>query len=282
MELTPSMPEGITPIGFVQNSPELQQLLTYVITNARAGELMAVDNYTEMVQLFEQTDDKIATVQQANEECKHILLLEKLAGVVGVSIDETYVHEQWVGLRENFHEAVGRRELATCLIIQDLMVESLAIAMYETFASEANGVTETSRIARQLLDDELEHLDMGLGRISTLLAEDADTVHDGLRWAHHRCMPLLFGMVKDSCDFLCREKSLVCETVAMGPIAIDLKMLEMAALDRYVSMLYEAGFDPAVVNPLVASMAAYDPSVREALEVTGVSAQGCDPSTGCC
>src|SRR4051794_26477820 len=53
-------------------------LLSYIVSNAVAGEIMAVENYSEMVYLMPDVASKIATVGQAKEECKHIQLLSKL------------------------------------------------------------------------------------------------------------------------------------------------------------------------------------------------------------
>jgi len=234
------------------------KLLSFVVSNARKGEIMAVENYSEMVHLMPDTDSKIETVNQAREECKHILLLEKLASHIGFPVDETMVEPQWADVRQHFHAAVRNKNLAACLIIQDLMVESLAIGMYSVFSSAANGDGETHRIAANLLQDELEHLDIGVRRIHRLVEEDSEAVHDSLMWAHHRVMPNLFDMVHNACKFLCDQKDLDCDVVDKGNVYIDLELLKVTALEHYVAMLDKASFDPKVVNQLVAGMAAYE------------------------
>ncbi|HEX7154266.1 MAG TPA: long-chain fatty aldehyde decarbonylase [Thermoanaerobaculia bacterium] len=246
---------GFTP--FVR-SEGYMKLLSFVVSNARRGEIMAVDNYSEMVQLMPDTDTKIETVHQANEECKHILLLEKLASHLGFAIDDSMVEPQWNNVRQHFHDAARKKNLAGCLIIQDLMVESLAIGLYKLFSSASNGDFETNRIASNLLKDELEHLDIGVRRIKALMAQDSEGVHDSLVWAHHRVMPNLFEMVYQSCDFLCHTQNLDCDVVDKGNVAIDLNALKVASLEHYVDMLYQAGFDLDVTNQLIASMTSYE------------------------
>src|SRR5437762_2156363 len=93
------------PMSSFPRSEGYMKLLSFVVSNARRGEIMAVDNYSEMVQLMPDTDTKIETVHQANEECKHILLLEKLAAHLGFEIDETMVEPQWNNVRQHFHDA---------------------------------------------------------------------------------------------------------------------------------------------------------------------------------
>lgn len=241
------------------------QLLSFVVSNARRGEIMAVDNYSEMVQLMPDTDQKIETVHQANEECKHILLLEKLAANLGFEIDDSMVEPQWANVRQHFHDAAKKKNLAGCLIIQDLMVESLAIGLYKLFSSASNGDHETNRIAANLLKDELDHLQIGVRRINALIEKDSEAVHDSLVWAHHRVMPNLFEMVYQSCDFLCANKNLDCSMVDKGTVSIDLPALKVASLEHYVEMLYQAGFDLDVVNQLVASMTSYEVPGRAAV-----------------
>lgn len=258
------MPEQIpqtaseSPVSTVPRNDDYLKLISFVVSNARKGEIMAVENYSEMVQLMPDTESKIETVEQAKEECKHILMLEKLARYVGCSVTDSMVEEQWDNVRGLFHEAAQKKDLAACLIIQDLMVESLAIGLYKVFASAANGDSETARVAENLLQDELDHLDIGIRRINALIEKDSDAVHDSLVWAHHRAMPNLFQMVHRACDFLCERQDLDCSQVDLGEVRIDLNMLKMVSLEHYVEMLSRADFDPKVTNPIVASMSVYE------------------------
>ena len=247
------------------------KLLSFVVSNARKGEIMAIENYGEMVHLMPDTDSKIEAVNQAKEECKHILLLEKLARTIGFPVTETMVEPQWVNVRNAFHEAARKKDLAACLIIQDLMVESLAIGLYKVFASAANGDTETQTVAANLLKDELDHLEIGIRRIQDLMAKDSDQVHDALVWAHHKVMPNLFEMVHKSCDFLCSDHNLDCDTVDKGTTTVDLDLLKVASLEHYVSMLDEANFNMKITNQLIAGMASYEVPGRASIGIDCLS-----------
>jgi fatty aldehyde decarbonylase len=241
------------------------KLLSFVVSNARKGEIMAIENYGEMVHLMPDTDSKIETVNQAKEECKHILLLEKLAKNIGFPITDTMVEPQWANVRGAFHEAARKKDLPACLIIQDLMVESLAIGLYKVFGSAANGDTETQTVAANLLQDELDHLEIGVKRIQALMEQDSDQVHDALVWAHHKVMPNLFEMVHQSCDFLCSDHNLDCDTVDKGSVYVDLDLLKIASLEHYISMLDQANFDMKITNQLIAGMASYEVPGRSSI-----------------
>ena len=266
-----SVPHAALPPPPFHRSEGYLKLLSFVVSNARKGEIMAIENYGEMVHMMPDTDSKIEAVNQAKEECKHILLLEKLAKTIGFTISETMVEPQWVNVRNAFHEAARKKDLAACLIIQDLMVESLAIGLYKVFASAANGDTETQPVAINLLKDELDHLEIGIRRIQQLMAKDSDQVHDSLVWADHKAMPSLFEMLHKSCDFLCDEHNLDCDTVDKGTTIVDLEMLKVTSFEHYVSMLDQANFDMKVTNQLIAGMSAYEVPGRSSIGIDCLS-----------
>lgn len=267
----PSFDSGESRSSFPRSDYYLK-VLSFVVSNAWRGENIAVENYSELVPLLPTVEEKIEAVHQAKEEAKHILILEKLARRAGFEIDESMLQDDWPKVRATFHEAAQKRDVAACLIVQDLMIESLAIGLYSTFASEDNKDFEARKVAENLLKDELDHLDIGLKRISALMAADPEAVHDSLVWAHNRVVPCLFNMVHSACDFLCERQSVPCDSELAfvqdgalhlagerrGNDFIDLNRLKVASLEHYVAMLDKAGFNIAISNQLIASMAAYE------------------------
>jgi len=250
-------------------------LLSYIVSNAIAGEVMAIENYSEMVHLMPTVQTKIETVHQAKEECKHILLLSKLGTSLEFGVARKIVEPQWNNIRKHFSAAVNRKDLPACLIIQDLMTESMAILLYTTLSKESDTDAQTATVAGNILKDELAHLEIGINRLKGLLAEDADKVNDALVWAHHRVMPELFGMISTSCFFLCDELSLDCGSLRLASIKTDIDTLKIEALQRYIQTLDSVGFDPAVTNPLIASMSAYEGMSRMVLGLTDSSGAPC-------
>jgi len=70
-------------------------LLAYIVSNAIAGEVMAIENYSEMVPLMPDTESKIETVKQAHEESKHILMLASLGERHDYNVMREIVEPQW-------------------------------------------------------------------------------------------------------------------------------------------------------------------------------------------
>lgn len=255
-------------------------LLSYIVSNAIAGEVMAIENYSEMVHLMPTVEEKIEAVNQAKEECKHILLLSKLGNSLDFGVARRIVEPQWNNIRKHFSAAVAKKNLAACLIIQDLMTETMAIMLYTTLAKEGDTDPQTATLAANILKDELEHLEIGTKRIQALLAEDREAVHDALVWAHHRVMPELFGMISTSCYFLCDELALDCESLRLDNIRTDIESLRIQALERYIQTLDSVGFDPSVTNSLIASMSAYEGMSRMGVGLADAKGGACCPPQG--
>ncbi len=249
-------------------------LLSYIVSNAISGEIMAVENYSEMVLLMSKPDQRIEANQQAWEECVHIQQLSKLAKSLGFSVAQRIVEPQWQSIRGHFSAAAKKNNLAACLIIQDVMTETMAILLYRILESEADTDTQTAAVARRILKDELEHLELGCSRLKALRDENPQDIDDALIWAHHRVMPELFSMISTSCHSLCDVLDLDCGSLSLADMGLDLETIRVNALNQYVESLDKIGFDSKVINPLVASMAAY--GGMEKMQIGG------DPSQPCC
>lgn len=256
-------------------------LLSYIVSNAIAGEIMAIENYSEMVQLMPTPAEKIETAGQAKEECKHILLLSKLGHRLEFSVQKRIVEPQWNNIRKHFSAAVAKGDLAACLIIQDLMTETMAIMLYRTLGKQEDTDPTTAQLATNILADELEHLAIGIARIKRLIEKDSDAVHDALVWAHHRVMPELFSMISTSCHFLCDDLNVDCGSLSLGEIRNDIESLRVEALEQYIDTLDKVGFESTVTNALVASMASYREMDRHVLGLTR-GADGATAGAPCC
>ncbi len=255
-------------------------LMAYIVSNTISGEIMAVENYSEMVPLMAGTEAKIETVKQALEETKHIRMLASLGKRLGYAVKTEIVEPQWLNIRSHFSAAVRKKDLAACLIMQDLMTETMAIVLYKTLGRDTD--PDTAQVAGLILADELEHLDIGVRRISTMLQADPDGVHRALVWAHHRVMPELFSMISTSCHSLCAELSVDCGGIGLDSISTDIELLRVDALDAYMATLDAVGFDLKVTMPLIASMSSYGTQPRADVGLRTDAAPGCSTHAGRC
>jgi fatty aldehyde decarbonylase len=259
-----------------ERGEKYNHLISFIVSNAVAGELVASDNYSEMATIVPDADTKLHFLTEAREEAGHAKALMALCKRLNIPVADRIVEPEWINVRKNFSEAVGRRDLATCIIIQDLMLETMAVVLYRTLAGldEAKTDSETTKVALALVEDESEHLDWGSDRIKEMARESPERINEALAWAHHRTMPELFHLIRDGCDTLCSVLGVECGTFHIEEISTDLETVRINALDAYIETLDRAGFDPKITAPLIASMSAYEGMPRAIVGAKAADVRG--------
>ena len=248
-------------------------VLSYVVSNAAAGEIMAVENYSDMVALFDDIDSKLEAVNQAREEGRHVRQLASLGARLGFEVKQRIIEPEWKAIRAAFREAVADDNLPACLVIQDLMTESVAIVLYQALSGDLGVQTDdlTAHVAAAILEDELEHLAIGIKRLRQLRSENPTHVDGALAWAHTRVMPQLFSLMDTSCESLCDELSIECAALDPAAMNADLGLIRARAATQYIQALDAVGFPDEVSAPLIAHLASLehdDSSSRISVEAT--------------
>ncbi|NEZ64931.1 long-chain fatty aldehyde decarbonylase [Leptolyngbyaceae cyanobacterium CCMR0082] len=255
---------------------QYQDLLAFLISTLIAGEITATENYCRLVALLEDTDEKMEAVHQAYAESKHVRNLVKLAKRLNLPVVEKIVEPEWFTIRKHFDAALAKKNLAVCYIIQDVMIEILAITTYLGLAGIGKTTTvdgETARVSESILNDELEHFEIGISRLKQLLQQDSDEAHDALIWAHHRVMPEILTVVREGCTSLCGELGVVCGTFNAGDMGFESGLAAKEIVRRYIEALERIGFDQKIVNSLVSGLSDYQPT-QESVPVK-VKTSGC-------
>lgn len=259
-----------------ERGEKYNHLISFIVSNAVAGELVATNNYADMVQLVPDTDTKLFLLHEASEEGGHAKTLAGLCKRLGIPVVSEIVEPEWKNVRKAFTEAAQRGDLAACIIIQDLMLETMAVVLYRTLAGmdEAKTDSETTRVAKSLVEDEAEHLGWGSSKIKEMLQESPEAVNEALAWAHHRTMPELFRLIRNGCDTLCDRLGVECGSFGIEEINTSLETVRITALDAYVETLDQTGFDPKVTAPLIASMSSYEGMPRAVVAARASAAAG--------
>ncbi len=235
-------------------------LLSYVLSNAVAGEIMAVENYSDMVALFDTVDAKLEAVEQARDEGRHIRQLSSLGTRLGFEVKQTIIEPEWKAVRAAFREAVSHQDLAACLIIQDLMTESMAIVLYQALSGDQEVETDdlTASVSKAILADELRHLEIGIARLRRLREADPYAIDAALRWAHPRVMPKLFSSVSTDCETLCGDLGVDCGELDPSSVNADLDLIRARAATQYMEALEAVGFPSELIDPLMAQLASLE------------------------
>jgi fatty aldehyde decarbonylase len=235
-----------------------KNLLAYIVTNTISGEIMAINNYTSMVPLLDDVDEKIETVQQARDEGGHVQMLSKLGERVDFPTIRRIVEPQWKEIGRFVKERAREGDLTACLIAQDLMVETFATVAYG--ALQRNTDHYTRDLAAKIMVDEVAHLQHGIDSMKRMLDQDDEKVHAAFERAHKVVMPAMMSMVNYNCFSLCARLDIQCSSVSLDVVQQDLDKLRVDAVDTYMEKVDRVGMDANRIAPLLSSLVDDDAS----------------------
>src|SRR3989454_703647 len=154
------------------NAPIWQDVLAQAIT----GELVAAMNYTALSEICDDPEEVADALEHAAGERGHAAAFAAEGRKLGVDVPDNVDAMHWKRLREAFLRCIAERDFIGCLIVQEIMLESFAVASYFRVGRVAPGsLGETfARIAAE----EEEHIDHALAILRTKRARDAQRFDD--------------------------------------------------------------------------------------------------------
>ncbi|HIK38570.1 MAG: aldehyde oxygenase (deformylating) [Geminocystis sp.] len=121
------------------------------------GEQQAHDNYIDIAQLLPQYQEELTRL--AKMESRHRRGFESCGRNLDVIPDMEFAKKFFAQLRENFQKAKAEGKVATCLLIQALIIEAFAIAAYNIYIPVADPFAR--KITEGVVKDEYLHLNFG-------------------------------------------------------------------------------------------------------------------------
>src|SRR4051794_359836 len=110
-----------------------------VLAQAMTGELVAAMNYTALSKICDDPDEVADALEHAEGERGHAAAFAAEGRKIGVEVANNIDAMHWKRLRESFMRSIAERDFIGCLIIQEIMLESFAVASYARVGRVAPG-----------------------------------------------------------------------------------------------------------------------------------------------
>src|SRR5258706_10442591 len=149
------------------NAPIWQDILAQAVT----GELPAAMNSASLSEICDAPAEVADAVEHAQGERGHAAAFAAEGRKIGVDVANNVGAKHWKRLREAFLRCIAQRDFIACLIVQEIMLESFAVASYSRVGKVGPGsLGETfARIAAE----EGEHVDHAMSILRAKRAPDA-------------------------------------------------------------------------------------------------------------
>jgi fatty aldehyde decarbonylase len=153
-------------------TPEVCGVWADILSQAVTGELIGMQNYASMSGLFEAEKDQADAVDHASSELRHARTFRRAAHDLGLVIVEDTRAPYWRRIREAFLRQVEAKDMVACLVIQEIMLESFAVSMYQSVAEVAEGTL--ARTFAAIADEERGHFEHAVEELGPEFARDRD------------------------------------------------------------------------------------------------------------
>jgi fatty aldehyde decarbonylase len=231
------------------SAPIWQDVLAQAIT----GELLAAMNYTSFSEICDDPAEVADALEHAAIERGHATRFAAEGRKIGVDVANNVDAKHWKRLREAFMRCIAERDFIGCLIVQEIMLESFAVASYARVGRVAPGSLGQTFAA--IAAEEEEHVDHAMAILRAQRAVDAQRFDDKVyRW-HLDVMTTLAKMLARECkDGHCEVCRGSCVKPSLFEISLSAAELRGASLQQYLRTLDDLGLPGEVTLRWVAQL----------------------------
>jgi fatty aldehyde decarbonylase len=214
------------------NAPIWQDVLAQAIT----GELMAAMNYTSLSEICDDPDEVADALEHAEIEQGHAAAFAAEGRKIGVDVSNNVDARHWKRLREAFVDCITERDFIGCLIVQEIMLESFAVASYARVGKVAPG--SLGKTFAHIAAEEEEHVDHAMAILRAERALDTQRFDDKVYRLHLDVMTTLAKMLAKECkDGHCEVCHGNCVKPSLFDVSLSAAELRGASLQQYLKTL---------------------------------------------
>jgi len=224
-----------------------------VLAQAMTGELLAAMNYASLSEICDDPAEVADALEHAQGERGHAAAFASEGRRIGVDVANNVGAKHWKRLREAFLGCIAEHDFIGCLIVQEIMLESFAVASYSRVgkvAPRSLGGT-FARIAAE----EEDHVDHAMSILRAERARDAQRFDDKVYRLHLDVMTTLAQMLAKECkDGHCEVCHTSCVKPSLSEVSLSAAELRGASLQQYLKTLDMLGIPGEVTLGWVAQL----------------------------
>jgi fatty aldehyde decarbonylase len=211
-----------------------------VLAQAMTGELMAAMNYTSLAGICDDPAEAADALEHAAGEKGHAAAFAAEGRKIAVVVTSNVDAKHWKRLREAFLRRIAERDFIGCLIVQEIMLESFAVASYARVGKVAAGTLGKTFAA--IAAEEEEHIEHAMEILQAERALDPQRFDDKLHQLHLEVMTTLAEMLNRDCRTgHCEVCHGGCVKPALPDVSLSAAELRGASLHQYLKTLDELG-----------------------------------------
>ena len=229
------------PIAVRECSTGQVQIWSDILAQAVTGELVGALNYRTLSELYVEPEEKAEALEHAQGEEGHAAAFTEAGGSLGIEVavnldDARY----WKRIRASFLSLAQASDLIGCILAQEVMLESFAVASYRVVAEAAPG--ELGLTFARIAEHEGEHVDHAIKMLRAERERDPNGFDASVHRVHEEIMTTLAQMISPrNQDCGCGVCAGSCVKSSLPQVGVRLSDIRGASLQRYLRTLDEIG-----------------------------------------
>src|SRR6202521_1019524 len=224
-----------------------------ILAQAMTGELLAAMNYASLSEICDDPAEVADALEHAQGERGHAAAFAAEGRKIGVDVTNNVDAKHWKRLREAFLRCIAERDFIACLIVQEIMLESFAVASYTRGGKAAPGSLGETFAA--IAAEEEGHIEHAMEILSAERARNPKRFDDKVYRLHLDVMTTLTEMVAKECRHgqcdLCHSS---CVKPSLSEVGLSTAELRGASLQQYLKSLDALGLPGEVTLQWVAQL----------------------------
>ena len=231
------------------NRPLWQDVLAQAVT----GEMIAVLNYSSLAEICTDPEEVADALEHAEGERGHAAAFAAEGAKLGIDVPNDVGAKYWKRLRAAFLHQIEARYFIGCLIIQEVMLESFAVASYKRIGKVAPGSMGTT-FALIAVEEE-DHIEHAMLILRAERALDARRFDEKVYALHLEVMTTLAQMLaRDDKDCGCELCHGGCVKPQLPKVGLTSSELRGASLQHYLKTLDALGLPGEMTLAWVAQL----------------------------
>src|SRR5271170_4180551 len=211
-----------------------------VLAQAMTGELIAAMNYTSLSEICDDPAEVADALEHAQGERGHAAAFAAEGRRIGVSVTNNVDARHWKRLRQAFLRSIAERDFIACLIVQEIMLESFAVASYARVGKVAPG--SLGKTFAAIAAEEEDHIDHAMEILRAERALDEQRFDNKLHRLHLDVMTTLAEMLTRECrNGHCEVCHGSCVKPSLPEVKLSAAELRGVSLQQYLKTLDKLG-----------------------------------------